>query len=97
MSTQHWQKCEAPICSDESCYEDGHRDWDETVIWYVDEPYCKRSPYTKWQKKQAKMSRLYKRGLFKHPERYWTVAMLEKRKRVNKGMKGGNPDAMTWE
>ena len=94
-SNKHYLKCEAPICADERAYKD-MPDWKETAIWYVDEPYCMRRPYQKWQKKQAKMHRHHKRGDFKHPDRYWTVNMLDKRYAITKGMKGGNPDTMTW-
>ena len=97
MKKLHWQLCEAPICADESCYKDQPK-WKKEVLWYPGERVCQRRPFTKWQKRQAKINRWHEKGLFKHGDsRYFTVEMLTDREKVMRGTKGGNPDARQYD
>ena len=92
---EHHLNCEAPICADEKGYQD-QPNWRKEVLWYAGEPVCGKSPFTRWQKRQAQINRWHAKGLFKFPELYFTVESLLNRQKIMKGTKGGNPDAMTW-
>ena len=94
---KHYLICESPLCADERAYK-GIPNWESGVPWYPGEPMCRRKPYTKWQKRQARINRLYDKGLFKYGNNfYFTVKSLMNRCKIMKGTKGANPDAKTWE
>lgn len=78
---EHWKICEAPICA-------GYPT--EDLLWYPDEKICGKIPYTKWQKKQRKIQKLFKKGKI-NPDRYFTVEMLLKMKKV-RNPKGKDPN-----
>lgn len=87
---QHWQDCKASICADERCYV-GQPKWKSEIPWYPGEPFCTRSPYTKWQKRQAKINRWHAKGEFRYGDKYYfTVEMLMRGKNVRKERKGGD-------
>jgi hypothetical protein len=84
---KHWETCEAPICAGDS-----NPNYKKEVVWYPGEVVCGKSPYQSFQRKQAKINRFVAKGEFKHPDRYFTAEMLEKRTVIRKGLKGVNPD-----
>jgi hypothetical protein len=85
---EHWQDCQAPICARDTINPNYKHD----VVWYPGETICGQTPYQPFQFKQAKINRFVAKGQFKHPDRYFTAEMLEKRSIIRKEMKGGNPD-----
>ena len=76
----HYLYCEAPICQ-------GYPT--ENLLWYPDEKICNKVPYTKWQKSQIKIQKLYLKDQIVS-ERYFTVKMLERMVSVRKGIRGRN-------
>lgn len=93
---QHHLLCEANICADTRCYVD-QPNWQKELTWFPGEAVCGKTPFTKWQKRQAKINRLHAKGLFKHGDKfYFTVESLLNRTKIMRGTKGKNPDAMTW-
>lgn len=85
MRPHNFLKCDAPICS---------RDPDiskNTWSWLPDEPICGATPYTKIQKVQNKIKKLFLKGKV-NGKFYFTSKMLENTKRVAGGIKGRNPD-----
>lgn len=96
MTTQkHWQLCEAPICMDERCYVD-QPNWKKEVLWYPGELFCKKRPWTKFQKRQNQINKWMAKGLLKWTDRYFTVESLLSRSKLMRGIKGGDPEAKTW-
>lgn len=89
---KHFEACAAPICADLEAYE-SNSDWQETVPWYPGEAVCGMKPYTKWQKRQAKMNRWLESGTLKYLTLFFTVETLLRKKSLYRGIKGGNPDA----
>lgn len=84
---EHWRKCEGAICKD-----DPTPDWKKNVVWYPGEPLCQKGPYSRWQKNQSKINRYLKKGRLTHPRTCYTAEMLERRNRVNVGVRGMNPE-----
>ena len=87
METSHRDRCEANICADGITEEEK-----ETLPWYPDEEICGKSPMTKWQRKQRRIAKYVKRGVFKFMDFYFTANMLEKASKVTKTMKGKDPN-----
>lgn len=79
---RHYLICEAPVCRD---YDTIH------LLWYCDEPVCLQRPYTKWQKTQLKIQKLYKKGKV-NPDRYFSAERLQRIRVVKEGIEGENPD-----
>src|SRR3990167_2391202 len=82
MEQEHRDYCEAPICAED----------DTESIWYPGEGVCGRRPFKVFQKRQAKLNRLFEKGTLRFPSGYWTRKSLEKQNRISKGSKGLNPD-----
>ena len=80
--TEHSLQCDAPICHDDH----------GKALWYPGESVCGKTPFKKFQKRQAKINRWIAKGEMKYPHGYWTAAMIEKTSRMSKGMKGIDPD-----
>lgn len=87
---RHWQLCEAPICA-------GYPT--EYLTWFPDEKICRKVPYTKWQKAQIKIQKLYKQGLVKDGQ-YFIAEILENLRRIRRprGIKSDSAkDYALWQ
>lgn len=74
----HALSCEAPICLGTSYKE---------VVWLPGEAVCSLK-WGKLQRNQSRINRLVVKGSFKHADRYFTGATLERIVRVTSGTKG---------
>ena len=60
--------------------------------WYPNEEICRKSPREHWQKAQAKIHRLYLKGVFKYPDKYFMLKNLKRILRVTPQTKGIDPE-----
>lgn len=74
MKYLHHLDCEAPICAG-----DPNPNYKKEVIWYAGEKICQKTPYTKFQRKQANINKWVARGKFKNLEVAFTALDLETR------------------
>lgn len=80
-------------CQGVMCEADPTPDWKKNVIWYAGESICGRSPYSRIQKIQSRINRLFRNGKIKFPRMFYTGELLEKLKRITSGVKGlGRPE-----
>ena len=70
---KHHLECEAPICA-----LDPNPNYKHEVLWYAGEAVCAKSPFQKFQSKQATINRELKRGTFRN-ENAFTAHELETR------------------
>jgi hypothetical protein len=87
MSNHDYKTCPGSIC-----LNDPTPGWTENILWYPGEPVCTREHLTKLQKRQRKINKWLKMGVFKNPNRYFTAELLLKNCRICKGTKGMNPE-----
>jgi hypothetical protein len=80
---KYFDGCSAPLCPKDEGVADR--------TWFADEDICRLADVPKWVKRQRKVSR---RAM---PDGYFTVAMLKHECRINKGMKGIDPDGTDRE
>ena len=78
----HADNCEAPICA-----ADINPNFKKEVVWYPAEAVCSIKAQ-KFQKNQRRINKLVTNGIFKHMDRYFTAASLERISRVTKSTKG---------
>lgn len=66
--TEHQTKCPAPICAD--CK-------DETTVWYIGEPVCKKAPLSMVQKRQNAANKHLKTHTMKNIDVPYTALYLK--------------------
>jgi hypothetical protein len=83
MDCKYFDRCSAPLCPKDEGIADR--------TWFPDEDICRLADIPDWVKRQRKVSRRAT------PGGYFTVAMLTHDCRINKGMKGIDPDGTDKE
>ena len=80
---KYFDGCSAPLCPKDEGAADR--------TWFSDEDICRLADVPEWVKRQRKVSKKAA------PDGYFTLAMLNHDCRINKGMKGIDPDGTDRE
>lgn len=86
MKDNHWNECDAPICS-----EDPTEGWEQNVTWFPGERICKHKPRLPYQKVQEQINQMVKEGTYKHTG-YFTAETLQAVRWVTPDFKGKDPN-----